>query len=210
MAPQPTDYSATKLYQLTAEALTATANSPKNDSTITAIVAGKHAGATAMAETMTAMPTLTLTPTIPPLSPACQARDVQAVFTGTMGATQSIAIGVNLTNLKGLPCFLQLWPQVVLVDASGDLLDVQYSYTEVSGFPYDGNTMLGLPTARTAGFSLQWGNWCMPVIQSGVSVRLTFPQGGGTITIPTGLTGGGACNDPGNMSWVGIFPLSMP
>ena len=210
LATLPVDFSATKLYFLTAEAETEIANQPQNDATITAIMASKYAGGTAMAETMTAMPTLTLTPTIPPGSPSCRAQDLQAVYMGAMGATQSIVGGVNVTNLKGLPCFLQLWPQAVLVDASGDPLDIQYSYTEPSGLPFDANAMLGLPPGRTASFSLQWGNWCMPVMKTGASVRLTLSNDGGTLDIPTDLTGGGACNIPGNMSWVGIFPFSMP
>ena len=203
-------FASTKLSLLTGEAETVTANRPKNDATITAIIAGKYAGATAMAGTMTAMPTLTLTPTIPPGSPACRAQDLHAVYMGAMGATQSIVGGVNLTNISAQPCFLQTWPQVVLVDQLGDPLDIQYSHTNPSDLPFDQNAMLGFPPGRTAGFSLQWGNWCMPVMNTGASVRLTLEQDGGTITIPTDLTGGGACNDPGNRSWVGIFPFSMP
>lgn len=203
-------FASTKLYLLTAEAGTAIANLPKNSTTITAIMAGKYAGATAMAETMTAMPTLTLTPTIPPEFAACRAQDLRADYTGAMGATQSIVVGVDLTNIGALPCFLQIWPQAVFVDHYGNPLDIRYSYTEPSGLLYDQNAMLGLPPGRMAGFSLQWGNWCKPVINAGISVRLTLAQNGGTLTIPTDLTGGGVCNDPGNSSWVGIFTFSMP
>jgi hypothetical protein len=203
-------FASTKMSLLTGEAETATANSPKNDATITAIIAGKYSGATAMAETMTAMPTLTLTPTIPPDSPACRVQDLLAAYGGAMGATQSIVGGVSLTNISASPCFLQLWPQVVLVDQLGNPLDVRYSNTEPFGLPFDPNAMLGLPPGRMAGFSLQWGNWCMPVMNTNASVRLTLAQNGGTLTIPTDLTGGGACNDPGNRSWIGIFPFTMP
>jgi hypothetical protein len=210
----PTDtlsaFSSTKLYQLTAEIETNIAEQPKNDATITAIMAGKYAGGTAMAETMTAMPTLTLTPTIPPDSPTCRAQDLLGAYSGAQGATQSIVGGVNLTNISALPCFLQVWPQAVLVDQLGHPLDVQYSYTSPYDLPFDKNAMLGLPPGRTAWFSLQWGNWCLPAVNAGVSVRLTLAQNGGTLTTPTDLTGGGVCNDPGNKSWVGIFPFSMP
>lgn len=127
-----------------------------------------------------------------------------------MGATQSIVFGVSLTNSSGLPCFLQLWPQAVLVDASGDPLDIQYTYNGPDSLPVDASAMLGLPPGRTADFSLQWGNWCMPVVQKAVFIRLTLVQKSGMITFPTGLTAGGVCNDPGNMSWVGISPISMP
>jgi len=203
-------FSTTKLYQLTAEMLTVTANQPKNDATITAIMANKYALGTSMAETMTAMPTLTLTSTIPPDSALCRAQDLQATFVGAMGATQSIVFGVNLTNLKGLPCYLQLWPQAVLVDASGNPVDIHYSYIPPSDMTFDAEAMLGLPPGRIAGFSFQWGNWCLPAVQGGVSIRLTMPQDGGSLTVPTGLSAGGVCNDSGSPSWVGISSLSMP
>ena len=49
-------FSATKLYQLTGQAETFIAGYPKNDATITAIMAGKFALGTAMAATLTAQP----------------------------------------------------------------------------------------------------------------------------------------------------------
>ena len=203
-------FSETKLFQLTAEMLTITASQPKNDATITAIMANKYALGTSMAGTMTAMPTFTLTPTIPPGSPACRAQDLQPAFSGTMGATQSIVIGWNLTNISASPCFLQTWPQAVLVDSSGNPLDIQYTYSGPSSLPYDPNAMLGLPPGRMAAFSFQWGNWCMPALNTGASVRLILARNGGTLTIPTDITAGGVCNDAGSRSWVGIFPFSLP
>jgi hypothetical protein len=184
--------------------------SPKNDATVNAIVSTKYAGGTTMAETMTAMPTETLTPTIPPISPLCTSHDLQASFTGTNGATQSITFGVSVTNLKGSPCFFPLWPQAVLVDASGNALDILYSFIRLDNMPYDANARLGLPIDKTAYFGFQWGNWCMPAVVAGVFVRVRLPGDGGTIKIPTGLTAGGACNASSSPSWVGVFPFTMP
>jgi len=206
----PGNYSATKLYQLTAELLTATALSPKNDATVNAIVSTKYAMGTAMAETMTAIPTLTLTATIPPLSPKCMAHDLQASFTGTNGATQSITFGVSVTNVKGSPCFLPLWPQAVLVDASGNALDIQYSFIGHDNLPYDAHATLGLPVDKTAYFGFQWGNWCMPAVVAGVFVRVSLPGDGDRLNIPTGLTAGGVCNASSSPSWVGVFPFTLP
>lgn len=79
-APMPTDFSATKLYPLIAEALTATANSPQNNATITAILADKYAFGTAMAGIMTAMPTLTLTPPFRLNHPPAGRRTCRRVF----------------------------------------------------------------------------------------------------------------------------------
>ncbi len=202
-------FEATKLFQLTAEMETATAIAPKNQATVDAILATKAAGGTAAAETMTAEPTLTLTPTIPPTSPDCSAQMLQAVFNGAQGATQSIVFGVNITNTSVQPCFLQQWPQAILADPQGNPLQVTYSYSGPSGATYNSNTLLGLPPGRTANFGFQWGNWCSPVVQAGVSVRLVLAGNGGTLTIPTGLPGGGVCNDTSSPSWVMIFPLEL-
>ncbi len=203
------DFNATKLFQLTAEMETATANAPKNQATVDSILATKKAGGTSVAGTLTAMPTPTLTSTIPPSSPDCQAKELQAGFAGAQGATQSIVFGVTLTNPGTQPCFLQAWPQATLVDPAGSPLAIHYAYSGPSGLPYDPAAMLGLPPGRTAGFSLQWGNWCLPPVTAGVRVRLVLAGNGGDLTIPTGLTEGGVCNDPSSPAWVTIIPLSL-
>jgi hypothetical protein len=207
LAPPSPDFSATKLFQLTAEMETATAGAPQNQATSEAVLATKTAGGTAEAETMTAEPTLIPTAAIPPGSPACRARDLQAVFTGAQGATQTIVFEVSVTNLGSQPCFLQQWPQALLVDPQGDPLEVSYSYSDPS---YDLKAVLRLPPGRTANFGFQWGNWCLPAVQAGVQVRLLLAGEGGTLTIPTGITTGGVCNDASSPSWVGIFPFSLP
>lgn len=203
------DFNTTKLFQLTAEMETATANAPKNQATVDSILATKKAGGTSVAGTLTAMPTLTLTPTIPSSSPDCQAKDLRAGFAGAQGATQSIVFGVNLTSISTQPCFLKTWPQVTLVDPAGSLLAIHYAYSGPSGLSYDPAAMLGLPPGRTAGFSLQWGNWCLPPVTAGVLVRLVLAGNGGDLTISTGLTAGGVCNDPSSPAWVTIIPLSL-
>lgn len=198
----------TKMFQLTAESETITAGFPKNDATITAIMASKYAGGTAVAATMSAMPTLTLTPTIPPESLPCSTKDLRANYEGAMGATQSLTIGVGLTNIGKLPCFLEIRPQAVLVDQNGIPLDIQYSFS--SDTPLDPHAKLGLPPGRMAGFMLWWGNWCLPIVKPAILVRLTLAGNGGTFAVPTNLTGGPVCSDPGNKSWAEIFPFTMP
>ncbi len=204
-------FEATKMFQLTGEAETMTAGLPKNDATITVIMANKHAGGTAMAETMTAMPTLTLTPTIPPNSPVSQTGDLQAQYRGAMGATGTLIIGVGLTNAGAHPCFIQIRPQAVFVDRNGKLLDLQYSYSPRWDTPVDPQAMLGLPPGRSAGFSVQFGNLCIPKVSAGLlSVRVTLAGNGGMITVPTDLSIEPGCSAPGSGIWVGISPFSMP
>ncbi len=197
------------MYQLTAEMLTRTVAAPKNDATITAIMAGKYAGGTAAAGTMTALPTLTLTPTIPPDSPLCQSASLKAGLRGILGATQSLLIGVSVTNIGRLSCFLRLRPQAVLVDPSGKPLEIQYTFSPFGDTPADPNATLGLPAGRTANFSLQWGNWCLPDVPGGISIRLTLGLNEGTLILPTNLTSGPVCNDPGHGSWIGYTPFGF-
>ncbi len=210
VAPTPPGFLQTKMYQLTAEMLTRSAAAPKNDATLTAILAGKHALGTSVVETMTAMPTLTLTPTIPPDSPPCQSGSLKASFDGTMGATQSLLLGVGVTNVGASACFLHLRPRAVLVDPSGRVLDIQYTFSPNGDTPADPEATLGLPVGRKASFSMQWGNWCLPDVKGGISIRLTLGTDGGTLSVPTGLSGGPVCNDPGYSSWIGYGPFGFP
>ena len=221
MYTQAPGFSATKLFQLTVEVETRTAGYPKNDATITAIMASKYGMGTAMAETMTAMPTETPIPTIPPDSPFCRPADLKTSFQ-SMGATQSILLGAGLKNISNGPCFLQAWPQVLLVDQRGKPLDVDYNYFEMG--PGDASSAAteqarDAATARvslwpgwTAWLNLIWMNWCGAPIPGGAVIRLKLWENNGTMTIPTDLQTGGTCNAPGYRSSVSVskFPPALP
>jgi len=209
MFTQPPGFGETKMFQLTAEMLTRTAVAPKNDATLTAILAIKYAGGTAMAATMTAVPTPSLTPTIPPDSPPCRSVDLHAKYLGAMGATQSLLIGMGVTNDGVSPCFLRRRPQAALVDAQGRPLDIQYTFSPNEDMPSDPQATLGLPPGRSADFSLQWGNWCLAPGPQGISIRLILADGRDQLNVPTDLSDGPACNDPGHTSWAGIFPFEL-
>ncbi len=212
-----------KLFALTAEAETVTSGYPANDATITAIMATKYAGGTemaatliAMAETMTAMPTETPIPTIPPDSPFCRPADLKTTFDSN-GAMESILLGAGLINISDTPCYLQAWPQVLLVDRQGKPLDVDYHYFDVgSGDAVSAATeqaqesataKIGLWPDWEAWISLMWGNWCGTPVSGGVIIRLTLSNNAGVVNIPTDIQGGG-CNAPGYRSFVGISKLS--
>ena len=101
---QATGFSATKLYQLTEQAETFIAGYPKNDATITAIMAGKYTLGTAMAATMTAQPSETSLPTVPVEAPFCQPAELQSSF-GSNAATQTILLNAGLKNTGSQACF---------------------------------------------------------------------------------------------------------
>jgi hypothetical protein len=219
--PTESAFERTKLFAITAEAETQTSGYPANDATITAIMANKFALGTAMAASMTAQPSETPIPTIPPDSPVCHPADLKTSF-GSNAATQQILLGAGLMNISGTPCFLQAWPQVLLVDRQGRPLDVDYSYFDVgAGDAISAATQqaqesttarIGLWPGWEAWLSLAWGNWCSTPFSGGVVIQLTLINNAGVINIPTDIQAGGACNAPGYQSSVGIskFGLVMP
>jgi hypothetical protein len=165
---------------------------------------------------MTAMPSETPIPTIPPDSPFCRPADFKIIFK-SMGATQSILLGAGLTNTSKSPCFLQGWPQVVLFNQQGRPLEVDYHYFE-SG-PADAATAaaeqaqesttatVGVWPGWTAWLNLIWQNWCEAPISGGAIIRHILGNNAGRIEIPTDIQMGGACNAPGYRSTIGIGKL---
>jgi hypothetical protein len=214
--PIESAFERTKLFALTAEAETVTSGYPANDATITAIMATKSAGGTAMAETMTAQPTPSLTPTIPPDSPSCRPVDLKTSFASN-GATGSILLGAGLINISRAPCYLQAWPKVLLVDRQGKPLDVDYNYFDISAgdaasaateqAQESTTAKIGLWPDWEAWISLVWGNWCGAPVSGGVVIHLTLSNNAGVVDIPTDINAGGACNAPGYRSSVGISKM---
>ena len=207
----------TKLFAITAEAETQTSGYPANGATITAIMGNKYALGTAMAASMTAQPSETPIPTIPPDSPTCRLADLKVSF-GSNAATQQILLGAGLTNISNTACFLQAWPQVVLVDQQGHPLDVDYHYFEMG--PAEAGAAateqaresttakIGLLPGWTAWLNLSWSNWCGDPVSGGAVIRMTLIDNGGVLNIQTDIQSGGACNAPGYRSSVGISKLN--
>ncbi|HEY5268779.1 MAG TPA: DUF4232 domain-containing protein [Anaerolineales bacterium] len=205
-----------KLFALTAEAETVTSGYPANDATITAIMANKYAGGTEMAATMTAQPTETPVPTIPPDSPFCHPADLKTSFASN-GATGSILLGAGLTNISGTPCYLQAWPQVLLMDQRGKPLDTDYGYFDMGAgdaasaateqAQESASAKVGLWPGWTVWLNLIWRNWCGAPVSGGVVIHLTLVNNAGTINVPTDVQSGGACNAPGYRPSVGISKL---
>jgi hypothetical protein len=209
--------SPTKLFALTAEMETVTAGYPHNDATITAIMAGKSALGTAMAATMTAQPSETPLPAVPPEAPFCQPADLQSSF-GSNAATQSILLSAGLKNTGSQACFLLIWPEVRLVDRQGKVLEVDYGYFDL-GFSVPGSAAteraqeyatakVGLWPGWMVWANLIWQNWCAAPVSGGVVIRLNFNHSG-VINIPTDIQAGGTCNAQGQRSYVGIAKLVL-
>lgn len=217
---QPTETATTnpKLFALTAEAETVTSGYPANEATITAIMATKYAGGTEMAATMTAQPSETPVPTIPPDSPFCHPADLKTSFASN-GATGSILLGAGLKNISGNPCFLQTWPQVLLLDQQGKQLDVDYGYFDMGTVDVasaateqaqeSATAKVGLWPGWTVWINLIWQNWCGAPVSGGAVIGLTLINSAGVIDIPTDVQTGGACNAPGYRSYVGISKLGL-
>jgi hypothetical protein len=214
--PTESAFERTKLFAITAEAETQTSGYPANDATITVIMANKYALGTEMAATMTAQPTFSLTPTIPPESPACRLVDLKTSFASN-GATGSILLGAGLINISSTPCYLQAWPKVLLVDRQGKPLDVDYNYFDIrAGDAASAATekaqesttaKVGIWPGWTVWLNLIWSNWCNVPVSGGVVIHLTLSNNAGVVDIPTDINAGGACNAPGYRSSVGISKM---
>ena len=211
-------FSATKLFQLTAEGETATAGAPENDATVTAILVDKSAQGTAMAVTMTALPpSETPLPTVPADAPFCKPADLQISFASN-AATQSILLSAGLKNTGSSACFLQAWPQVRLFDQQGRPLDVNYGYFDI-GFSMPGaaaterakeyaTARVGLWPGWSVWANLIWQNWCAAPVSGGAVIQLTF-NNSGVIKIPTDIQAGGSCNAAEQPSYVGVAKLVL-
>ncbi len=214
--PTESAFKRTKLFAITAEAETQTSGYPANDATITAIMGNKYAGGTAAAASMTAQPSETPTPTIPPDSRFCQPVNFSTSF-ASMGATQNILLDAGLKNVSGTPCYLQTWPQVLLMDRQGTPLDVEYHYFEMG--PADAATVateqaqestkarIGLWPGWEGWVNLIWSNWCGAPISGGVVIHLTLGNNAGVMDIQTDIQAGGACTATGYRSTVGISKM---
>ena len=214
--PDVSAFDRTKLFAITAEAETQSGGYPANDATITAIMGNKYAGGTAAAASMTAQPSETPTPMIPPDSPYCHPDDLKTSF-NSMGATQNIMLSAGLTNISGTPCYLQAWPQDLLVDRQGNPQDVEYHYFEMG--PADAaaaateqamestSARIGVWPGWEGWVNLIWSNWCDAPVSGGVVIHLTLGNNAGVMDIQTDIQAGGACNAPGYRSSVGISKM---
>ena len=164
---------------------------------------------------MTAMPTDTPTPTIPPGAPPCRASDLQAGEPGAQGSTGNLFWGLSFTNRSSRLCTLEGPPNILLVDGNGHSLDTGYSH-ECFGCDdlllIDSTPPAATATAVVQGLMdariglrpgqevlvsmIEWGKWCQPAAQGLLHFRLVLGDGLGQVDVPTEDTASGECDFP--------------
>jgi hypothetical protein len=203
----------TKQPMLTVQSQTETARSPKNDATLTAIMAGKYAMRT---EYSAALAALSPTPTFPPGAAYCRPVDLKAKPWGpdALGFGE-VGLGGLLKNTGKTPCLLGSLPQVVLSTRDGRPLDVDYNMQEpiassTPGTPQADQTSeetIGLLPGQAANLIIMWGNWCGTAIANGVVIQLTLTGNTGRLDIPTTIEAGGRCDGSSDRSVVSVDTL---
>ena len=198
---------------MTAEVETQTAISPKNDATITAIMATKFALGTEAAETMIAMPTESPTPAIPTDSKFCAPTDLKTSYSSN-GGTGNVFLGAVFTNTSNVPCYMQTLPQVLLVDGQGNSLDVDYYYQDlsVSDVASAAKEKVGLWPGWQAWFTLIWFDyrtWCGAPVNGNLVMQITLMNNIGTIHVPTDFQPGIHCDAPASRTSVSITKLEL-
>jgi len=177
---------------------------------ITQVMGEKYAAQTQYA----LLPTITPTPTIPPSSGNCRAGDLQTSVNAT-GATRHIVLEVGVMNISQAPCFLPSWPAIQLKDRSGNPIDVTYDYVFLNANPSSlpptqesspGQPIeYGLAVGQDALLLLPWGNWCKPPVEGGVVIGMFLLGAKSWTDVPTDISGGGYCDDPGFSSTVDVI-----
>ncbi len=177
---------------------------------ITQVMGEKYAARTQYA----LQPTITPTPTIPASSGNCRAVDLQSNVS-TNGAGGHMVLEVGISNISQAPCFLPSWPAIQLQDRSGNPIDVTYDYVFLNANPSSlpptqesnpGQPIeYGLAVGQGAGLLLPWGNWCLPPVEGGVVIHMTLLGAQSWLDVPTDISGGGYCDDPGSPSTIDVI-----
>jgi hypothetical protein len=142
------------------------------------------------------LPTPTPTP-IPPGTQACQAGDLDAVFTGSNAATGGQLTGsIVFGNRTGVPCVLEGVPGIQLFDAHGRQIPLSVNGTT------DPPSRVVLIQANTADIEAQpdhpgrawvmilWPTHdpatgtCLPAPPQGTVLRFNLPGGAGSLRVP--------------------------
>ncbi len=161
------------------------------------------------------------TPTFPVGAAPCRASDLQ-ISDETQGATGTIVIEMQVTNISRLVCYLQGPPDIKLANQTGQPLDIVYTFAcflcnnvEPSGTALPAPTQtalaqdrlygnLGLGPGEHLGATMLWNNWCQPIPQGGVKVQLTLSGTFGVVESPTDIRDGGRCDVPGAPSTLAV------
>ena len=143
----------------------------------------------------------------PGSTPLCQSSDVQ-ISSNSTGATGALVLGITLTNKSKNPCALANPPQTTLLNDSGQPLDVQTSSTPGDQTP-PAPPQMELAPGENAIISLIWRNYCQPLPNDSLTIRLGLAAGQ-TLDVVTSVLSVPRCDAKNEPSTVTIAPYSYP
>ena len=180
----------------TSPAKAATTAIPTAANSIPPSLAAKQTAAANLTVTALAAPTATPTPLSSNEAHPCLASDLVGEARA-IGATGSMAIGINLTNNGKSVCSLQGRPEVQLLNGQGKPLPVEYrtfcrecaegyvtrapavaTQTVTAYF----NPLIDLQPGQQATIPTIWNNWCGPAPDS-IKLKITLPGQQGILTV---------------------------
>jgi hypothetical protein len=106
----------------------------------------------------------------PGSTPLCQPADLQ-ISSNSTGATGVLVLGLTLTNKSKNPCALANPPQMTLLNASAQPLDVQTSEAPGDQTP-PAPAQMELAPSESAIISLIWRNYCQSLPDNSLTLRL--------------------------------------
>lgn len=117
-------------------------------------------------------------------TPTCQATSLKAGVEGwSQDAQQGLGVSFYLQNNSSRTCALPTANRVQIIDAAGRILPIQHAITSgFAGAPIPTNFILK-PKEMIGGLFL-WENWCRPLPQWNLSLKLLFPNNQGQLTVP--------------------------
>ncbi len=140
---------------------------------------------------------------------ACSAGMLHAKATW-QGATGSLLGAVTVGNASGRACTLDGYPTIAVQDASGPLAGITQLPGPATSGPRAGAITLA-PGAQAL-VRIQWRNWCTAPPSGPLSLAVTLPNGGGTLTAAgdpsgPGLGGSPRCDDQAAGSTLSVGPF---
>jgi len=135
-------------------------------------------------------PTLAPTPVTPNDARLCSAANLTPGEGSMGGATQHDFVYLPMTNTSHISCVLQPPVKILLVDAQGKMLPVDYSPpSETAKNPSGGSLKLYLKPDEAAIIMLDWGNWCSPPLQHPqLAARVNWDADNVSLNIPIGFS----------------------
>ncbi len=143
----------------------------------------------------------------PGTTPLCQPADLD-VSSNSTGATGALVLGITLTNKSKNPCALSNPPQAALLNVSGQPLDVQ-----ASSAPDDqaspASSQMEIAPSESAIVSLIWHNYCQPLPNDSLTIRLALSKGQ-DLDIVTSVLSEPRCDAKTEPSTLTFAPYSYP